>query len=252
MKKNFTPVIQRDFDKDKYRDLLRRPFAHRGVHNEYPENSIPAFQESIDLNFGIELDIHLTKDGQIVVFHDDNLKRMTGVNEYIKFLTYDQIKQYKLNNSEYGIPLLVDVLNLVKGKVPILIEIKTNNNMKKLVPALKQVLNSYKGAIFIQSFNPFVLRRCYKLMPNVLRGQLSSFFAGDHLRAYKKIPIKKLFFKKFSHIDFVSYNIDNLPNKYVNNIDIPILAWTIKTKEDYIKAKENANNIIIDNINVLK
>ena len=173
MKKHFTPIIQRDFDKDKYRDLLRRPFAHRGVHSEYPENSMPAFQSAIDLNLAIELDIHLTKDGQIVVFHDDNLKRMSGVDEYIKFLTYDQIKQYKLNDTEYEIPLLVDVLNLVKGKVPILIEIKTNNNMKKLVPALKQVLDGYKGTIFIQSFNPFALRRCYKLMPNVLRGQLS-------------------------------------------------------------------------------
>ena len=130
MKKNkeIIPIIQRVYDKDKYRDLLRRPFAHRGVHSLFPENSMPAFEDAIKLNLGIELDIHLTKDEQIVVFHDDNLKRMTGANEYIKMLTYEQIKQYKLNNTEHTIPLLRDVLNLVKGKVPILIEIKTNNN----------------------------------------------------------------------------------------------------------------------------
>ena len=89
-------------------------------------------------------------------------------------------------------------------------------------------------------------------MPDVLRGQLSSFFVHDHLRFYKKIPIKKLFFKNFSHIDFVSYNLENLPNKYVNKMDIPVLAWTVKTEEDYIKAKSNANNMIVDNVDVLR
>jgi len=252
MKKQVIPIIQRTYDKDKYRDLLRRPFAHRGVHSEYPENSMPAFEKAIELNLAIELDIHLTTDNKIVVFHDDNLRRMTGVNEYIKFLSYDKLRQYKLDNTDYGIPLLSEVLDLVKGRVPILIEIKTNNNMKKLVPKLKEVLDEYKGKVFIQSFNPFVLRRCYKLMPDILRGQLSSFFARDHLKFYKKIPIKKLFFKNFSHIDFVSYNLENLPNKYVNKMDIPILAWTVKTKEDYNKAKQNANNIIVDNVDVLK
>lgn len=252
MKKQVISISQRTYDKDKYRDLLRRPFAHRGVHSVYPENSMPAFEKSIELNLGIELDIHLTKDGQLVVFHDDNLRRMTGANEYIKLLTYDQIKQYRLSDTEYTIPLLVDVLNLVKGKVPILIEIKTNNDMKKLVPALKQVLDEYNGVVFVQSFNPFALRRCYKIMPEILRGQLSSYFIGDHLKLYKRIPIKKLFFKKFSHIDFVSYKLQNLPNKYVNKMDVPVLAWTVRTEDDYKKAKQNANNMIVDNIEVLK
>ncbi len=252
MKKTIVPIIQRTYDKDKYRDLLRRPFAHRGVHNEYPENSMPAFEKAVELNLGIELDIHLTCDNQIVVFHDDNLRRMTGVNDLVKLSTYEQLKQYKLNDTQYTIPLLSEVLALVKGKVPILIEIKTNNNMKKLVPKLKELLDNYKGKTFIQSFNPFVLRRCYKQMPNILRGQLSSFFVGDHLKFYKKIPIKKLFFKKFSHADFVSYNLENLPNKYVNKMDIPVLAWTVRTQEDYNKAKQNANNMIVDNVDVLK
>ena len=145
-----------------------------------------------------------------------------------------------------------ETLKLNIEQLPILIEIKTNNNMKKLVPALKNLIDEYKGKVFIQSFNPFALRRCYKVIPNVLRGQLSSFFEHDHLRFYKKIPIKRLFFKNFSHIDFVSYNIANLPNKYVNKMDVPVLAWTIKTDEDYISAKQNANNMIVDNIQVLK
>lgn len=240
------------FDSVLYRKLLQRPFAHRGVHSVYPENSIPAFEQAVNLNLGIELDIHLSSDGHIVVFHDDNLKRMTGANEYIKLLTYNQIKQYNLNNSDYNIPLLSEVFQLVDGKVPILIEIKTNNNMKKLVPALKQLLDNYNGEVFIQSFDPFTLRRCYKLMPNILRGQLSSFFKNDKLRLYKKLPIKKLWLNKFAHVDFVSYNIENMPNKYVKKLHIPLLAWTIRTQEDYNNAKKYANNLIVDNVDVLK
>ena len=244
--------VKNSFDSVSYRGLLKQPFAHRGVHDIYPENSIPAFEQAVNLHFGIELDIHLSSDGRLVVFHDDNLRRMTGANEYIKLLPYDQIRQYKLNNTQYGIPLLSDVLELVNGKVPLLVEIKTNNNMKKLVPALKQELDNYKGEVFIQSFDPFALRRCYKLMPNILRGQLSSFFKKDKLKFYKKIPIKKLWLNKFSHADFVSYNIENLPNKYANKSNIPILAWTIRTQEDYEKAKKYSNNVIVDNVNVLK
>ena len=251
MKKQQTPIIKQNFD-SKYNSLLRVPFAHRGVHNLYPENSIPAFEQALNLRLGIELDIHLSSDGKLVVFHDDNLLRMTGINEYIKLLPYNQIRQYKLNNTQYGIPLLSDVLSLVDGKVPLLIEIKTNNNMKKLIPALKQQLDNYKGDVFIQSFDPFALRRCYKLMPNILRGQLSSFFKKDKLKFYKKIPIKMLALNRFAHIDFVSYNVENLPNKYTSNLNIPLLAWTIKTEEDYKNGKLNANNLIVDNIDVLK
>ncbi len=251
MKKDKQPKTKHLFDSVSYRKLLQQPFAHRGVHNVYPENSMPAFEQALNLHLGIELDIHLSSDGKLVVFHDDNLRRMTGVNEYIKLLPYTQIREYKLNNTQYGIPLLSDVLALVNGKVPLLIEIKTNNNMKKLVPALKQLLDNYQGDVFIQSFDPFALRRCYKLMPNILRGQLSSFFKNDKLKFYKKIPIKKLWLNKFAHIDFVSYNIKNLPNKYTAKLNIPLLAWTIKTQEDYDTAKKYANNMIVDNIELL-
>ena len=250
--KNQEQRAKHHFESVFYRGLLESPFAHRGVHDIYPENSIPAFEEAIKLGLGIELDIHLASDGKLVVFHDDNLQRMTGKNEYIKLLSYSQIRQYKLNNSQYGIPLLSDVLSLVNGKVPLLIEIKTNNNMKKLVPALKQELSNYKGEVFIQSFSPFALRRCYKLMPKILRGQLSSFFKDDKLKFYKKIPVKKLILNKFAHVDFVSYNIKNLPNKYTSKLHIPLLAWTIKTQEDYDNAKKNAQNLIVDNVSLLK
>ena len=251
MKKQKEHKEKHNFDTTVYRALLQQPFAHRGVHYTYPENSMPAFEEAVKLGLGIELDIHLSKDGKLVVFHDDNLRRMTGINEYIKLLPYSQIREYTLDNSQYGIPLLSEVLALVNGKVPLLIEIKTNNDMKKLIPVLKHLLDNYKGDVFIQSFDPFALRRCYKLMPNILRGQLSSFFKNDKLKFYKKIPIKNLWLNKFAHIDFVSYNVKNLPNKYTNKLNIPVLAWTIRTQDNYDNGKKYANNLIVDNIELL-
>lgn len=250
--KKVIPIKERTYDKNKYNNLLTVPFAHRGVHDEYPENSLPAFEKAVGLNLGIELDVHLSKDKQLVVFHDDNLLRMTCVDKHIKRLNYDEIKTYKLNNTNHSIPLFEDVLKLVKGKVPILIEIKSNNKMKKLVPELKRLIAEYEGVVFIQSFNPFALRKCYKQMPSILRGQLSSFFVGDKLSFFKKVAIKKLFFKHYSHIDFVSYNLKFLPNKYVDKVDVPVLAWTVRTQQDYLNAKQNANNVIVDNVDVLK
>ena len=256
MKKEVVPVVQRVYDKDKYRDLLRKPFAHRGVHmtEDCPENSMPAFEKAVEMGLGIELDIHLSRDEQLVVFHDDNLRRMTGANEYIKYLTYEQIQAYSLANTDCKIPLLSQVLDMVKGRVPVLIEIKSNNNMKKLVPKLKQLLDTYKGVVFIQSFDPFALRKCYKQIPNIIRGQLASFFTNKEFKLswYKKAIIKRLILKSFSHIDFVSYDVRHLPNRYVSKFNVPVLAWTIRTEDEYKIGKQNANNLIVDNVDLLK
>ena len=96
MRKKIVPVIQRMYDNDKYRDLLNKPFAHRGVHSVYPENSLPAFASAVELGLGIELDVHLSLDGKVVVFHDDTLKRMTGQDKFVKYLNYDEIKKIRL------------------------------------------------------------------------------------------------------------------------------------------------------------
>lgn len=240
-------ICDRQFDMAKYGKLLSRYFAHRGVHTAFPENSIPAFQTAIDMQLGIELDVHLTKDGHLVVFHDDNLVRMTGERDYVRFKTLEQLKQLRLNNTDYTIPTLQEVLKLVNGKTPILLEIKTEANLKKICAKTIEELKSYNGDVFIQAFNPFVLRHFYKHAPNYLRGQLSSFFVGQNLGFFKRAIIKKLRLNKFAHIDFISYNIDDLPNKYVNKTDLPILTYTIANKEQFVKAKIVSNNLIVDN-----
>lgn len=244
-------ICDRQFDSVKYGALLKRYFAHRGVHGEYPENSLPAFQEATNNNMAIELDVHLTKDNSLVVFHDDNLKRMTGQDEYLRFKTVKELKELNLQDSQYKIPTLKEVLGLVAGKTPILVEVKTENNTNKICKVLIEELKDYKGDIFIQSFNPFVLRYFYKHAPNYLRGQLSSFFKNDKLGWLKKVLIRSLRLNKFAHIDFVAYNIQNMPNKYVNKLNVPILSWSIRTHQEFLKAKKVSNNLIVDNIDAL-
>ena len=251
-KKQTVRICDRSFDMEKYGALLKRRFAHRGVHTDFPENSIPAFNEAIKNNLAIELDVHLSKDNKVVVFHDDFLFRMTGVKDYVRFKTLEELKELRLNDTEHTIPTLEETLKFVNGRVGILLEIKTAANTKKICKAVIEELKDYKGNIFIQSFNPFVLRYFYKHAPTYLRGQLSSFFVGQKLGFFKKVVIKKLMLKKFSHTDFVAYNIDNMPNKYIEKANLPILAYTIKTKEQFEKAKLVSNNQILDNIEVLK
>jgi len=250
-KKQIVEICDRVFDNKKYGGLLKRPFAHRGVHLNYPENSVPAFEEAVRQNLAIELDVHLTKDNKLVVFHDDNLLRMTGKDDFVKFLDLKELEEIKLNGSEETIPSFKKVLSLVAGKVPVLVEVKTELNTKKICKCLVEELKDYQGQVFVQSFNPFVLRYFFKNCPQYLRGQLSSFFKGSKFGFFKRILVKGLRLNKFAHIDFVAYNIDNLPNKYVKKSNLPILAWTIKTEEQLNKAKISANNVIVDNVELL-
>ena len=105
--------------------ILKTPIAHRGLHNvKAPENSLAAFRLAIEHGNVIELDVHMLADGKIVVFHDDNLKRMTGVDAVIKDKTFAELSKLWLKKSSQKIPLLTEVLDLVDGKVPIIIEIK--------------------------------------------------------------------------------------------------------------------------------
>ena len=140
-------------------------YAHRGLYNMregIAENTMPAFQRAIDKNSGIELDIHLTSDGELVVFHDDNLVRACDSSLKVDSSTLKELQSYKLFGTDETMPLFKDVLSLVDSKVPLLIELKTDNNVMskrymKLCQKLKECLSGYEGTYAIQSFDPRVL-----------------------------------------------------------------------------------------------
>ena len=128
--------------------------AHRGWHNKYaPENSLEAFKQALEKNLAIEFDLQMTRDKQIVVFHDSNLKRMCGIDKSINSCAYEEIKNLKLKNSQETIPLLSDVLKLVNGKVLLDIEIKNTKHIFRVVDVVSNILNNYHGSYTIKSFN---------------------------------------------------------------------------------------------------
>lgn len=234
--------------------LRKKLIAHRGLfdkNNNIPENSIIAFEQAIKYGYSIELDVHLLNDGKIVVFHDDNLKRMTGIDKKVKDCNYDEIKKLKLDNTDCEIPLFEDVLKLVDKKVPILIEIKNDRKTGETERELIKLLKNYKGKYAIQSFNPFSLIWFKKNYPNIPRGQLASDFSKDKMLKIQKYILKNLYLNFLTKPDFVSYSINSFPNKKVSEfrkMGKLVLGWTVKTKSDYKNAKKYCDNIIGENL----
>lgn len=233
------------------RFLKKNLIAHRGLHNSIiPENSVSAFKEAIKYNYIIELDVHMLKDGSVVVFHDDNLKRMTGVDKKIKDTTYEEIKDLQLLNSNEHIPLLKDVLKLVDGNVPLLIELKYDNKVGLLEDELINILKNYKGLYAFQSFNPKSLIYLKKKCPNIPKGLLVSDFSRSNINIVKKIILKKMVLNFLVQPDFISVNYNYLNNKKIKKYreNKLILTWTIRNKEDINKYKDLCDNFIVENI----
>ena len=218
------------------KQLINNTYAHRGYfdNEKIPENSIGAFIRAIKFGYNIELDVHITKDNKIVVFHDDNLTRMCGINKKIEDCNYDELKKYRLLNTKYGIPLLTDVLKLVDGKVNLLIETKVKKHNFKLEKNLSKILDSYKGYFAIHSFNYLSIGWFKRHKKNYIVGILASDFKNKKINYLYKLISKTLLFDKILKVDFISFDIRALPNKFVLNKkeEKPVLGWTYKTNKN--------------------
>lgn len=207
--------------------------AHRGVHNSnIPENTLSAFVKCVDKNYIIELDIHILTDNTIVIYHDHNLKKLTGVNKVIETLNYAQLSKIKINK-KYTIPTLSQLLHILQGKVPILIEIKDMNNNSKFEEELVKILDNYKGKFAIQSMNPFVIDWFYKNRKNYIIGLI--VFNNLNYNLVKKYTKK---------IDFISVYKKQLPIQ----TKLLTLAWTIRIESEYKKYIKLCDNLICENI----
>lgn len=217
------------------------PYAHRGLwdmNKKIPENSLPAFARAVENRYAIELDVHLTKDGQLVVFHDDTLKRMCGPDRQIEHMTYEEICQYPLLDTEYHAPLLSQVLSVVDGKVPLLIEMKLPGRSLSLCPVLADLLADYAGPYLIESFQPMGLYWFRKNRPDVLRGQLSSRYKPSEPPVLPlKIASTHLLLNWISRPDFIAYNHEHFGSfgslLHRKIFRTPFWVWTIRSEKDY-------------------
>lgn len=154
-----------------------RNFAHRGLHKRdksVPENSLAAFERAASYGYGIELDVQLSKDGQVVVFHDDTLNRVCGVDARVDSKTFDELKQLRLCGTDETIPLFSEVLKTVRGRGALIVELKNGKHNKELCEKTYALLRRYTGDYCIESFNPFIVRWFRLNAPEVVRGQLAN------------------------------------------------------------------------------
>lgn len=230
--------------------VIRRPdrsifkskfFAHRGLFDnatDAPENSLNAFRRAVDKGFGIELDIQMTKDKVPVVFHDFTLRRVTGQPGKVSDYTFDELQKFCLCGQESAkIPRFVEVLSLVAGKVPLIVEYKVEKTDLSICRAGDAQLTSYGGPYCVESFNPLVLLWYRVHHTNVVRGQLSDGFLHQKEFRGKLAPgaflLQFLLFNIFTAPDFIAYNV-LYPDNPSRRIDKALYrckqaAWTVKS-----------------------
>lgn len=248
-------ISPRIYNKPNLHSLKNRLYAHRGLHDnnsDCPENSIASFQKAVEFDYGVEFDVQLTKDEKLVVFHDESLKRMCGVDAKVSDYTFSNLQKFNLLNSNEKIPTFKEVLTVVNNRIPLIIEIKMHDTSTRVCEVLQKELENYKGAYCVESFNPLAVLWFKKKEPDIIRGQLSEKF--------DKTPNIKLnimyFFTEylltnvFTRPDFIAYN-----HKHHKNISRMLcrnffgslsVAWTIKNKKEFDEAKNNFDLIIFE------
>ncbi len=231
-------------------------FAHRGLHNRekyVPENSMEAFRMAVRQGYGIELDVHITKDRKLAVFHDDTVERMCGAAGRVEDHTFAELQKYHLLNTTERIPELKEVLDCINGRVPVLVELKIPERDLAVCEASYRVLREYKGRYMIQSFNTMGLYWYRMHAPEVLRGQLSSDLTKSNEDApyVFRFAIQYLLLNILGKPDFISYKLKALPNFSVSLCRLlfhtPVAVWTLRSGQALREGKARYNMCIFEN-----
>ena len=221
-------------------------YAHRGLHDDkFPENSVGAFNAAVVNGYGIELDVRLTKDNELVVFHDDSLLRMCGVDKKVSDCSYEELIGYRLMGTDYKIPLLSDVLKLIDGKTELLIEIKESGMDIAVTKAAIPMLREYKGKFAVQSFSPRAINYLAREADEMIRGILVG--KGKGISGF---VMENLMMNWHAKPDFISVdkNVFNIA-VYVNYkiCRAPAFAWTVRSEEEEKKTEGIFKTVIFEN-----
>lgn len=236
-------------------DLLRSDYARRGLWSEYiPENSLAAFDRAVRAGYGIELNVRLTKDKQVIVFHDETLERMCGVRGKVSELTLAQIKTLRLAGTNYQIPTLIEVLQLVDGQVPLFIEIKSKSKDTDICLILSKILDDYNDAFGIEAFDPFVLAWFKNYRPRYARGQIIADLTKNGAKGNKLFNFahSNMFLNFYSRPDFIVIHKGSQRNigfKICAGIfRAPSFVWTVRTPKEYVIAHKSGKYTIFEKI----
>lgn len=226
--------------------LLTKPIAHRGLWGgEIVENSLTAYENAVKNGYPIEIDIYSSSDGVLFSFHDALLKRMTGADGYIFDKNANEINELRLNGGNERIPTLDEVLSLVNGRVPLLIEFKNQPDTTFVEKAVER-LKKYEGEFAVQSFNPMIIKKIKKLAPEFIRGILATKSHCKKEKVFYRYILKNMPFNFLIKPDFISYSYEDLPLPKSKTKNIPVITWTIINQETADKIKPYAKNIIFE------
>ena len=229
-------------------------YAHRGLHDnaeKVPENSLIAFRKAVEGGFGIELDVQMSRDGVPVVFHDFTLKRMCGVEGRVCDYSYDELRRFSLIGSGERIPKFAEVLKLVNGRAPLIVELKTERTDMSVCRAVDRLCSQYIGLYCIESFNPLAVFWYRRHRKNIVRGQLSDAFIkeGEYVGTMSFL-LQNLMFNWVGRPDFIAYNC-----KYPRMLSARLCrrlyrsktaAWTVRSREQLAEARKNFDIFIFD------
>jgi glycerophosphoryl diester phosphodiesterase len=227
--------------------LTALPFAHRGLHGAARiENSRAAFEAAIAAGHGIELDVQASRDGEAFVFHDYELDRLTGEQGGVAGRTARELSKIMLLGTGEPLPTLTEILRLVAGRVPLLIEVKApDRRVARLCLAVFRALEGYRGPVGIMSFNPEVPRWFATHAPRVLRGLVVTENGRKGLRGRAE---RRLAFWR-AGAQFLAYDIRDLPSRFAaarRKSGIPVTTWTVRTPEERERAALHADQIIYE------
>ncbi len=221
-------------------------FAHRGLHGgTRAENSLSAFAAAVDAGYAIELDVRLSSDGELVVFHDDTLNRVTGVDGRVDSKTAAELANINLGKTADTVPPLRQVLELVDGRVPLLVELKEDVFKYGVTEKTARVLADYDGEYIIESFNPLAVARYRKLVPNAVCGLLCDNYLRE--KKYRKpmyFIVQNMMLNCVCRPDFIAYNHAEWKNAALTLVrrlfpKTPLLCWTLRSPDEERAAAEH-------------
>ncbi len=233
--------------------LSRALYAHRGLHNKdksVPENSMAAFCAAVEAGYGMELDVQLTADDKVVVFHDDNLNRVCGIDRKVVDCTYEELKGCRLHGTAETIPLFSDVVKLVGGREAMIVELKISRRNKALCEKTAEILDEYKGPYCIESFDPRIVLWFKKHRPGIVRGQLSAGrknYIGQPL--YQGFLLSGLYTNIVTRPHFVAYKHEDIKRLRLGLYRLlggKLFAWTVRDADDADRLRRCFDAIIFE------
>ncbi len=241
--------------KDKMKPFEEVYLTHRGFFNnaDIPENSLPAFARTVRNGLGTELDVQLTTDNRLVVFHDQNLKRMCGVDRILTDCSYEELQQYRLLDTEETIPLLEEVLKLLKPDTPLIIEIKPEGDAIRTCEETVKMMKERDRLYVMESFHPGVVYYLKKHHPEIIRGQLAyDMFSDKNSTAsfLTRFICTNLLGNCLTRPDFIAYDVNSRHNLSFllcsQLFKAECVAWTVKSENDLAYARKYYQQVIFD------